>query len=89
VRFKKTGARLHIFISTAKEMDLLQTKFLWRKTKLPLRFVFITYGLRMTINYKGNLISESSCKNNDRNALWEALLDGRIDVIATECPSIL
>jgi dihydroorotase len=64
-----------------KEMDLFTNKIPLRKRKLLLRFVFIIYGLPMMIT-KGNLIMESSCKTaNDRKVLWEALLDGRIDMV--------
>jgi dihydroorotase len=41
----KTIAQLNV----KRKWICLQTKFLWRKNKLPLRFVFIIYGLRMTI----------------------------------------
>jgi hypothetical protein len=48
---KRTGARLHVFIFRLQEMDY--NKIPLRKKKLLLRFVFIIYGLLMTIMHKG------------------------------------
>jgi hypothetical protein len=53
--------------------------------KLLPKFAFIIYGLPMRI-MQGNLIKWNPTVKtaNDRKVLWEALLDGRIDVIATD-----
>ena len=85
---KKTGARLHIFhLSTAKEMDLFTNKIPLEQKKITAEVCI--HHLWFTNKYydtKGNFIKWNPAvkTENDRNALWEALLDDRIDVIATD-----
>jgi dihydroorotase len=85
---KKTGARLHVFhLSTAKEMDLFTNK-------IPLEEKMITaevciHHLWFTdadYETKGSLIKWNPAvkTQEDKEALWKALLDDRIDVIATD-----
>lgn len=85
---KKTGARLHVFhLSTAKEMELFTNK-------IPLEDKMITaevcvHHLWFTNEdyaTKGNFIKWNPAvkTENDRKALWEALLNDTIDVIATD-----
>lgn len=85
---KKTGARLHVFhLSTAKEMELFTNK-------IPLEDKMITaevcvHHLWFTNEdyaTKGNFIKWNPAvkTENDKNALWEALLNDTIDVIATD-----
>ena len=85
---KRTGARLHVFhISTAKELDLFTNKIPLEKKKITAE-VCIHHLWFSDEDYKtkGNLIKWNPAvkTENDRKALWEALLDGRIDVIATD-----
>lgn len=85
---KKTGARLHIFhVSTAKETELFTNK-------VPLEDKMITaevcvHHLWFTEEdyaTKGNLIKWNPAIKTaaDKKALWDALNDGRIDVVATD-----
>lgn len=85
---KKTGARLHVFhISTAKELDLFTNK-------IPLAEKMITAEVCIhhlwfsdeDYKTKGNFIKWNPAVKtaNDRDALWKAVNDGRIDVIATD-----
>ena len=85
---KKTGARLHVFhISTAKELDLFTNK-------IPLSEKMITAEVCIhhlwfsdeDYKTKGNFIKWNPAVKtaNDREALWKAVNDGRIDVIATD-----
>lgn len=85
---KKTGARLHVFhLSTAKEMELFTNE-------VPLAQKHITaevcvHHLWFTDEdyaTKGNLIKWNPAvkSQTDKEALWQALLDDRIDVIATD-----
>ncbi|MBE0391788.1 dihydroorotase [Flavobacterium sp. 7E] len=85
---KKTGARLHIFhLSTAKEMDLFTNKIPLEKKQITAE-VCIHHLWFTNDDYatKGNLIKWNPAVKtaNDRKVLWEALLDDRIDVIATD-----
>ena len=85
---KKTGARLHVFhLSTAKEMNLFTNKIPLHEKKITAE-VCIHHLWFTNDDYatKGNLIKwNPSVKTpRDREALWEALLDDRIDVIATD-----
>ena len=85
---KKTGARLHIFhLSTAKEMDLFTNKIPLEDKKITAE-VCVHHLWFSNEDYatKGNLIKWNPAvkTENDRKVLWEALLDGRIDVIATD-----
>ncbi len=85
---KKTGARLHVFhLSTAKEMDLFTNKIPLEDKKITAE-VCIHHLWFTNDDYatKGNLIKWNPAVKTaaDRQALWEALLDDRIDVIATD-----
>ena len=85
---KKTGARLHIFhVSTAKETELFQNN-------IPLKDKTITaevcvHHLTFTnedYETKGTLIKWNPAvkTEKDKVGLWEALLDDRIDIVATD-----
>jgi len=85
---KKTGARLHVFhLSTAKELEFFTNK-------IPLQDKLITAEVCIhhlwfsdeDYKTKGNLIKWNPAIKSvdDRKALWAALLDDRIDVIATD-----
>ena len=85
---KKTGARLHVFhLSTAIETGLF-------RNDIPLKDKKITAEVcvhHLTFNNedydtKGGLIKWNPAvkTQKDKDGLWEALLDDRIDVIATD-----
>jgi dihydroorotase len=85
---KKTGARIHVFhLSTAKETDLF-------RNDIPLEQKQITAEVcihhlwfdESNYNEKGTLIKWNPAvkSKKDKEGLWEALLDDRIDVIATD-----
>jgi dihydroorotase len=85
---KRTGARLHVFhISTAKELDLFTNKIPLEEKQITAE-VCIHHLWFSDEDYdtKGNLIKWNPAvkSSDDRKALWEALLDDRIDVIATD-----
>lgn len=85
---KKTGARLHVFhLSTAKEMDLFTNKIPLKDKKITAE-VCIHHLWFSADDYakKGSLIKWNPAvkSSKDRDALWKALLDDRIDVIATD-----
>jgi dihydroorotase len=85
---KKTGARLHIFhLSTAKEMDLFTNKIPLEQKKITAEVcIHHLWFTNSDYETKGNFIKWNPAvkTEHDRNALWEALLDDRIDVIATD-----
>ncbi|MSP85127.1 MAG: dihydroorotase [Flavobacteriaceae bacterium] len=85
---KKTGARLHIFhLSTAKEMDLFTNKIPLEQKKITAEVcIHHLWFTNEDYDSKGNFIKWNPAvkSENDRKALWEALLDDRIDVIATD-----
>jgi len=85
---KKTGARLHIFhLSTEKEMDLFTNKIPLEQKKITAEVcIHHLWFTNADYDTKGNFIKWNPAvkTENDRNALWEALLDDRIDVIATD-----
>ncbi len=85
---KKTGARLHVFhLSTAKEMDLFTNKIPLEEKKITAEVcVHHLWFTNDDYETKGNLIKWNPAvkTDNDRTALWKALLDDRIDVIATD-----
>jgi dihydroorotase len=85
---KKTGARLHIFhLSTAKEMDLFTNKIPLEQKKITAEVcIHHLWFTNADYDTKGNFIKWNPAvkTENDRSALWEALLDDRIDVIATD-----
>lgn len=85
---KKTGARLHVFhLSTGKEMDLFQNDIPLEQKKITAE-VCIHHLWFSEVDYdtKGTLIKWNPAVKTaaDRSKLWEALLDDRIDVIATD-----
>ena len=85
---KRTGARLHVFhISTAKELDLFSNKIPLEEKQITAE-VCIHHLWFSDEDYatKGNFIKWNPAVKSasDREALWKALLDDRIDVIATD-----
>lgn len=85
---KKTGARLHIYhLSTAKEMDLFQNDIPLKDKKITAE-VCVHHLTFTNEDYetKGSLIKWNPAvkTQKDKDGLWEALLDDRIDVIATD-----
>lgn len=85
---KKTGARLHVFhLSTAKEMELFTNKIPLEEKQITAE-VCIHHLWFTDADYKtkGNLIKWNPAVKTaaDKDALWKALLDDRIDVIATD-----
>lgn len=85
---KKTGARLHIFhLSTAKEMELFQNNIPLEEKKITAEVcVHHLWFTDKDYNTKGSLIKWNPAVKTqaDKDALWSALLDDRIDVIATD-----
>ncbi|MEH6658897.1 dihydroorotase [Leeuwenhoekiella marinoflava] len=85
---KETGARLHVFhLSTAKEMELFDKKTPLKDKKITaevcihhLWFSDADYEEKQTL-IKWNPAVKTQ---KDQDALWEALLDDRLDVIATD-----
>lgn len=85
---KKTGARLHVFhLSTAKETDLFRNDIPLKDKKITAE-VCIHHLWFDDHDYaqKGNFIKWNPAikTKNDKDGLWKALLDDRIDVIATD-----
>ena len=85
---KKTGARLHVFhISTAKELDLFTNKIPLEEKQITAE-VCIHHLWFTDADYKtkGSLIKWNPAvkSQEDKDGLWKALLDDRIDVIATD-----
>ncbi len=85
---KKTGARLHVFhLSTAKEMALFRNDIPLKDKKITAEVcIHHLWFTDEDYSKKGSLIKWNPAVKsaNDRDALWEALIDGRIDVIATD-----
>ncbi len=85
---KKTGARLHVFhVSTGKETELFRNDIPLEKKQITaevcihhLWFADTDYDTMGTL-IKWNPAVKSA---EDRDQLWDALLDGRLDVIATD-----
>ncbi len=85
---KETGARLHVFhLSTGKETSLFENKTPLKDKKITsevcihhLWFTDEDYDKKGT-HIKWNPAVKTA---KDRDQLWEALLDDRIDVIATD-----
>lgn len=85
---KKTGARLHVFhLSTGKETNLFTNKIPLKDKKITSE-VCIHHLWFSDEDYskKGTHIKWNPAvkKASDRDQLWAALLDDRIDVIATD-----
>ena len=85
---KKTGARLHVFhLSTAKEMELFTNKIPLEEKQITAE-VCIHHLWFTNEDYatKGNFIKWNPAVKTlaDKDALWKALLNDTIDVIATD-----
>ncbi len=85
---KKTGARLHVFhLSTAKETALFRNDIPLKDKKITAE-VCVHHLTFTNDDYetKGSLIKWNPAvkTQNDKDGLWQALLDDRIDVIATD-----
>ena len=85
---KKTGARLHVFhISTAKELALFDNSIPLEEKKITAE-VCIHHLWFSDADYatKGNFIKWNPAVKTsaDREALWKAVLNDTIDVIATD-----
>jgi len=85
---KKTGARLHIFhLSTAKEVALLDNSLPLKDKKITAE-VCVHHLWFSDKDYaeKGTLIKWNPAvkTQEDQDALWQALNDNRIDVLATD-----
>ncbi len=85
---QKTGARLHIFhLSTAKETHLFRNDIPLKDKKITAE-VCVHHLTFTNDDYetKGGLIKWNPAvkTQKDKDRLWEALLDDRIDVIATD-----
>lgn len=85
---RKTGARLHIYhLSTAKEMELFQNDIPLKDKKITAEVcVHHLHFTNEDYDTKGALIKWNPAvkTQKDKDGLWEALLDDRIDVIATD-----
>ncbi|PQB05829.1 dihydroorotase [Aureitalea marina] len=85
---KKTGARLHVFhLSSAKEMDLFDSDIPLEEKKITAEVcIHHLWFSEEDYKAKGTHIKWNPAvkKASDRKVLWEALLDDRIDVIATD-----
>lgn len=85
---KKTGARLHVFhLSTAKEMALFTNKIPLKDKKITAEVcIHHLWFSDEDYDQKGTFIKWNPAvkSSRDRAALWGALLDDRIDVIATD-----
>lgn len=85
---KKTGARLHIFhVSTAKETELFTNKIPLEDKKITAEVcVHHLWFTDEDYKTKGTLIKWNPAVKTqaDKDGLWKALLDDRIDVIATD-----
>ena len=85
---KKTGARLHIFhLSTAIEMELFTNKIPLEEKQITAEVcIHHLWFTNEDYKTKGNFIKWNPAVKTveDREALWVALLDDRIDVIATD-----
>lgn len=85
---KKTGARLHVFhLSTAKETNLFRNDIPLEEKQITAE-VCVHHLLFSDKDYaqKGTHIKWNPAVKTtaDRDGLWKALLDDRIDVIATD-----
>ncbi|MDY3525351.1 dihydroorotase [Riemerella anatipestifer] len=85
---QKTGARLHIYhLSTAKETVLFDNHTPLEDKKITAEVcVHHLHFTNEDYETKGSLIKWNPAvkTQQDKDDLWEALLDGRIDVIATD-----
>ena len=85
---KKTGARLHVFhLSTGKETSLFSNKIPLKDKKITAEVcVHHLWFTDEDYDKKGSFIKWNPAvkTQKDKDALWKALLDNRIDVIATD-----
>ncbi|HLT51186.1 MAG TPA: dihydroorotase [Arenibacter sp.] len=85
---KKTGARLHIFhVSTGRETDLFRNDIPLEQKKITAEVcIHHLWFSEEDYETKGTLIKWNPAVKSaaDRDQLWEALLDDRLDVIATD-----
>ncbi|WP_455168566.1 dihydroorotase [Aegicerativicinus sediminis] len=85
---KETGARLHVFhLSTAKEMELFGNKLPLHKKKITSEVcIHHLWFSEEDYDSKGTLIKWNPAvkTSKDREALWKALMNDKIDVIATD-----
>jgi len=85
---KKTGARLHIYhVSTARETELFRNDIPLKDKKITAEVcVHHLWFTNEDYDTKGSLIKWNPAvkTNEDKEGLWKALQDGRIDVIATD-----
>jgi dihydroorotase len=85
---EKTGARLHVFhLSTGKETNLFSNKIPLKDKKITSEVcIHHLWFSDKDYDKKGTLIKWNPAvkTEEDRAQLWEALLDDRIDVIATD-----
>ncbi len=85
---KETGARLHVFhLSTGKETGLLRNDIPLSEKKITAEACIHHLWFSDTdYKTKGSLIKWNPAVKTaaDREQLWEAVLDGRIDVLATD-----
>jgi dihydroorotase len=85
---KKTGARLHILhISTAKELDLFRNDIPLKDKKITAEAcIHHLWFSDKDYSEKGNFIKWNPAIKTatDRDAIFKAVLDNRIDVIATD-----
>ena len=85
---KKTGARIHVFhLSTAKETHLFTNKIPLEEKRITSEVCIhhLTFDDR-DYEEKGSLIKWNPAvkSQKDKAGLWKALLDDRLDVIATD-----
>ena len=85
---EKTGARLHVFhLSTAKETDLFRNDMPLKDKKITAEVcVHHLWFSEDDYTTRGAFIKWNPAVKtaDDRTALWQALLDDRLDVIATD-----
>ncbi len=85
---KKTGARLHVFhLSTAKETNLFTNKIPLEEKQITAEVcIHHLWFDENDYENKGTLIKWNPAvkKKSDKEGLWSALLDDRLDIIATD-----
>lgn len=85
---KKTGARFHVFhLSTGKETELFRNDIPLEDKKITAEVcIHHLWFSEEDYDTKGTLIKWNPAVKTaaDREQLWEALLDDRIDVVATD-----
>jgi len=85
---KKYNTRLHILhISTAKETDLFNNEVPLKDKKITSEVC--VHHLSLNDSYYNKLGNKMKCNpaiksQTDQDSLWEALLDNRLDIIATD-----